>query len=56
MYCIQSRASINYNSDTGLDVVFDLFPGRVFTITPHLVRYLVLNRAPAKNVHKVCKM
>ena len=25
--------SINYNTDTGLDVVFDLFPGQEYTIT-----------------------
>ena len=25
--------SINYNTDTGLDVVFDSFPGRVYTKT-----------------------
>ena len=24
---------MNYNTDTGLDVVFDLFPERVYTIT-----------------------
>ena len=27
------RHSINYNTDTELDVVFELFPGRVFTVT-----------------------
>ena len=26
-------ASINYNTDTGLDVVFDLFTGQEYTIT-----------------------
>ena len=25
--------SINYNTDTGLNVAFDLFPGRVLTVT-----------------------
>ena len=30
---VPSQASTNYNTDTGLDVVFDLFPGQEYTIT-----------------------
>ena len=31
--CNVTELLINYNTDTGLDVVFDLFTGRVYTIT-----------------------
>ena len=48
-------SSRNYNKDPGLDVVFDLFLGRVFTVTSTCT-FIRVCKTPGVGAHAYCRV